>query len=280
MNPAARIYDLDLSRPCVMTVVNVTPDSYYCASRAQDERSIISRVESALADGAGIIDIGGCSTRPGSVAPAADEELRRVLLGVRCVREVSQSVPVSIDTWRSVVAARVLESYDRIVVNDVSGGDMDPAIVDVAVAAQVPYIAMHMRGTPATMSAMTDYDDVVQDVVASLGRKMLMLQERGMRECDIMLDPGFGFAKSTEQNFRLLSGLHEVCALGRPVVAGLSRKSMIYRTLGTTPDECLAPTAALQWEALREGAAILRVHDTRAAADTVRLYEEYIKSRR
>ncbi len=262
-----------------MAIVNVTPDSFYAGSRLADEEQVVQRVAQAVAEGAAILDIGGYSSRPGAWEVSLDEEWRRVRLGLQAARAVSQSVAVSVDTFRSEVAAKALSEEESVIINDISGGDADPRIVDVVAEAGASYVAMHMRGTPATMQSMTDYEDVVGEVVESLRQKSEKLIERGINPERLILDPGFGFAKSAEQNFQLLSHLYKVCTLGFPVLSGLSRKSMIYRTLGVSPEESLTGTTALNWESLRQGATILRVHDVREAAQTVRLFEEFERNR-
>lgn len=275
-----QIYGIDLASPRVMAVVNVTPDSFYAASRTADAESIVARVRSAVEEGAAIIDVGGFSSRPGADDVAVVEEIRRVEMGIRAVREVSRDIPVSVDTFRAAVARHALKIDSRIVVNDISAGTLDPEMIPTVAEAGVPYVAMHMRGTPATMSSLTDYDDVVSEVAGWLSRRADFMMRCGMRAENIILDPGFGFAKSVPQNYELMNGLHEICALGFPVVAGISRKSMIWRVLGSSPDEALAGTSALNWEALRQGAKLLRVHDVRAAADTVKIFNEFQNNRR
>jgi dihydropteroate synthase len=269
----------DFHLPQVMAIVNVTPDSFYTASRLADEEQVVRCVEQAVREGASIIDIGGYSSRPGATDVPLEEEWRRVELGMRSVRMVSGGVAVSIDTFRSEVAERALALDDSVIINDITAGDADPRIVDVVADAGAAFVAMHMRGTPATMQSLTDYEDVVADVVEALRQKADTLVERGISPERLILDPGFGFAKTAEQNFRLLAHLDKVCALGFPVLAGVSRKSMIYRTLDITPEESLAGTTALNWEALRQGATILRVHDVREAIQTVRLYNTFEQNR-
>ena len=275
MKHTAEIYGVDITVPCVMAVVNVTPDSFYAASRTMDRDALLRRVEEVVDEGCSIIDIGGYSSRPGADDVPADEEWRRVETGIRCVREVSPDIPISVDTFRADIALRAIESTQAVIINDISAGEIDERMVDTVIAADVPYVAMHMRGTPASMQRSCGYDDVATDVAAWLGAKAGELMSRGMRAERIILDAGFGFAKSTDECFALLAGLHKVCEKGYPVVAGLSRKSMIYKTVGATPEECLAGTAALNWEALRQGAKMLRVHDVREAVDTIRLFNRY-----
>ena len=268
---------IDFSRRQVMAVINVTPDSFYASSRTASRAEVIVRVRRALDEGASIIDIGGYSSRPGADEVPADEEFRRVAEGLRAVRDAAPDAVVSVDTFRADVAARCIEAFGPIVVNDISAGAADSDMWRVVARYDVPYVAMHMRGTPATMQSMTDYGDVAGEVADWLGRRIDAMVAAGIGRSNIIVDPGFGFAKSAGQNFALLAGLHRICRLGYPVLAGVSRKSMIYRTLGTTPDHALNGTTALHWECLRQGASILRVHDVREAAETIRLYEEFEK---
>ena len=214
-----------------------------------------------------------CFAGAGAAEVTPEEEWRRVEAGVAAVRRIAPALPVSVDTFRAEVARRVLETFGPVIVNDISAGELDPAIVDVVAEYDVPYIAMHMRGTPATMQGMTSYRDVVEEVVSYFRLRAEQLRRCGVRR--LILDPGFGFAKTLEQNYDLLRGLHNLCSLGYPVLAGVSRKSMIYKVLDTTPDRALAGTIALGWECLRQGAAILRVHDVQEAVDTVRIFKAF-----
>ena len=264
---------IDFSTPQVMAILNVTPDSFYADSRMPDGDAVEHRVREAVAEGAQLIDVGGYSSRPGADEVPADEEWRRVALGMEAVRRLAPDVPVSVDTFRSEVAAKAVETFGPLIINDISAGELDPAMLSVAAEYGVPYIAMHMKGDPQTMQSQTDYRrDITTEVVDYFRSRTEAMLAAGIRRENIVLDPGFGFAKTTEQNYELLAGLHELCALGYPVLAGLSRKSMIYKVLGTTPAGSLAGTVALGWECLRQGAAILRVHDVREAADTVKLF--------
>lgn len=264
---------IDFSTPQVMAILNVTPDSFYADSRMPDGDAVEHRVREAVAEGAQLIDVGGYSSRPGADEVPADEEWRRVALGVEAVRRLAPDVPVSVDTFRSDVAAKALGMFGPLIINDISAGELDPAMLSVAAEYGVPYIAMHMKGDPQTMQSQTDYRrDITTEVVDYFRSRTEAMLAAGIRRENIVLDPGFGFAKTSEQNYELLAGLHELCALGYPVLAGLSRKSMIYKVLGTTPAESLAGTVALGWECLRQGAKILRVHDVREAADTVKLF--------
>lgn len=263
----------DLTTPRVMAIVNVTPDSFFAGSRTPDAEAIERRVREAADAGCDLFDVGGYSSRPGAAEVTSEEEWRRVEAGVAAVRRIAPTLPVSVDTFRAEVARRVLETFGPVIVNDISAGEMDPAIVDVVAEYDAPYIAMHMRGTPATMQGMTSYRDVVEEVVSYFRLRAEQLRRCGVRR--LILDPGFGFSKTLEQNYDLLRGLHNLCSLGYPVLAGVSRKSMIYKVLDTTPDRALAGTIALGWECLRQGAAILRVHDVREAVDTVRIFKAF-----
>ena len=267
---------LDLQRPVVMAIINVTPDSFFAGSRTPEVWAVRERVHKAVAEGASIIDVGGYSSRPGADEVSPEEEWRRVDLGVGAVRSLSSDLPVSIDTFRSSVAARAIHKYGKVIINDISAGELDPLIVDVAAEHDVPYVAMHMKGDPRTMQSMTDYRDIVAEVVDYFRERTAQLRERGVRR--IVVDPGFGFAKTLEQNYELLRGLHRLAELGYPVLAGVSRKSMIYKLLGTTPAEALNGTTALHWECLRQGAVILRAHDTREAVEVVRMFDQFMQA--
>ena len=269
----------DFSQPRVMAILNVTPDSFFAGSRMPDAPHVERRVREAVAEGASIIDVGGYSSRPGADEVSPGEEWRRVKLGVGAVRRLAPGMAVSVDTFRSEVAARAIERFGPLIINDISAGELDPAMPAVAAKYGVPYIAMHMKGDPKTMQSLTDYKrDITAEVVAYFEARVAALLAAGIAREHLVLDPGFGFAKPTEQNYELLAGLHRLCALGYPVLAGLSRKSMIYRVLGVTPAQSLAGTVALGWECLRQGAAILRVHDVREAVDTVRIFNAYVQN--
>ena len=269
----------DFSQPRVMAILNVTPDSFFAGSRMPDAPHVERRVREAVAEGASIIDVGGYSSRPGADEVSPGEEWRRVKLGVGAVRRLAPGMAVSVDTFRSEGAARAIERFGPLIINDISAGELDPAMPAVAAKYGVPYIAMHMKGDPKTMQSLTDYKrDITAEVVAYFEARVAALLAAGIAREHLVLDPGFGFAKTTEQNYELLAGLHRLCALGYPVLAGLSRKSMIYRVLGVTPAQSLAGTVALGWECLRQGAAILRVHDVREAVDTVRIFNAYVQN--
>ena len=264
---------IDFFQPQVMAIVNVTDDSFYESSRTQSDDAIVERVREVVEQGATIVDVGGYSSRPGAKDISVEEEWQRVQRGLQAVRSVSRDVAVSVDTFRAEVAERAIKEFGDVIINDISAGELSPRMIDVVAEAGVPYVAMHMRGTPQTMQQNTSYSEgVVAEVCRYFEHRVEYLLGRGVK--DVILDPGFGFAKSAEQNFELLAHLSQLCALGYPVLAGLSRKSMIYNTLGVTAAEALAGTVALNWEALRQGATILRVHDVREAADVVQLYKK------
>lgn len=268
------------ARPRVMGILNATPDSFFAASRAEDGEAVAQRVEQMLSEGVDIIDVGGYSTRPFAPEVSEQEECRRVLEALATVASVARGADVrlSVDTFRSGVAEAVLERYGNVIINDITAGQGDDRIVDVAAHYGVPMVAMHTRGTPQTMATLTDYDDVVAEVRDYLFARAEALVRRGVRE--VILDVGFGFAKSAEQCFELMARLGEMTSRDFPMLVGISRKSFIYRTLGVGPEGSLVGTTALHWAALEAGASVLRVHDVAAARQTIELYEQIKKYRR
>ena len=270
----------DPARRQVMAILNVTPDSFYAESRMPDADAVERRVREAVAAGASVIDVGGYSSRPGADEVSPEEEWRRVERGVGAVRRLAPAMPVSVDTFRSEIVTRTVERFGEVIVNDISAGELDARMVPTVARLGLRYIAMHMKGDPKTMQSRTDYRrDIVTEVVDYFRVRCRRLEEAGIARERIILDPGFGFAKTLEQNYELLAGLHALCDLGYPVLAGLSRKSMIYRLLDVAPADSLAGTVALDWECLRQGASIRRVHDVREAVDTVRLFEAFDRAR-
>ena len=258
-----------------MAIVNATPDSFYAASRTQSHKAIAERVERVLNEGAAIVDIGGYSSRPNSDDVSVEEEWSRVDTALSATREVATNIPISIDTFRSEIVRRAYDKYGEVVVNDITGGLGDADMLSVVAESKLPYIAMHMRGTPQTMQSQAHYEDVVAEVVAELQQRLLTIEQFGIERCRVALDPGFGFAKTVDQNYELLAGLQRLSALEQPLLVGVSRKSIIYKPLDITPDEALAATQAVHWEALRQGATLLRVHDVREAVQTLKLYERF-----
>ncbi len=253
---------LDFRRPWIMGILNVTDDSFFAGCRASSEEDVARRVREIRDQRADCIDIGACSTRPGALPVDAELELERLLTAIAIVRREWPDAVISVDTFRAHVARRCIEAGADII-NDISGGTLDPDMFDTVAQLRVPYILMHMRGTPQTMSTLTQYEDVVADVISELACKLRALRERGV--CDIIIDPGFGFAKNVEQNYQLLASLDEIRKMGLPVLVGISRKSMICKPLGITPADALPGTIALNSFALLHGASILRVHDVAQA---------------
>ena len=262
----------------VMAIVNATPDSFYATSRTQSHDAVVKRVKEAVSEGAAIIDIGGYSSRPDAEDISVEEEWSRVEMAIRATREVSQDIAISVDTFRAEIVRRAVEQFGEVIVNDITAGLGDSEMLATVAELGVPYIAMHMRGTPQTMQQQTDYNNVVVEVANELIERLQAIEEAGIDRKRVAIDPGFGFAKTTEQNYELLAGLHWLASMGRPLLVGVSRKSMIYKTLGITPEESLAATQAVHWEALRQGAPLLRVHDVKEAVETIKLYEKFIEN--
>ena len=259
---------IDFARPAVMAIINATPDSFYAASRSETADQIAEAARRAVDEGADIIDLGAYSSRPGADDVSAAVELDRLAHGLEAVRKVAPSIPVSIDTFRAEIAKRCVSEFGADIVNDISGGDMDHEMFDTVASLNVPYVLMHMRGTPASMQTLTEYSaGVTAGVIAELAPKLERLELLGVN--DVIIDPGFGFAKTLEQNYRLLRDLEAFEMLGRPVLVGMSRKSMATRLLNITSEEALNATTVLNTVAIQHGAAILRVHDVKAAREAV-----------
>ena len=263
---------MDLSQPQVMGILNVTPDSFYSGSRKQTEEEITSRVHQIVAEGASMIDIGAYSSRPNAEHISAEEELARLRTGLSIINQIYPDAVVSVDTFRADVAAVCVEQYGVSIINDIAAGEMDKRMFETVARLQVPYIMMHMQGTPQNMQQSPHYDNVVKEVFCYMAEKVDRLCELGVN--DIILDPGFGFGKTLEHNYRLLSYLEEFDIFGLPVLVGVSRKSMIYRLLGVTPEESLNGTVVLNTLALMKGADILRVHDVKEAVEAVKIVQK------
>jgi dihydropteroate synthase len=259
---------IDCSEPRVMGILNLTPDSFFDGGKYKDEHSILTQVETMIQQGADFIDVGGYSSRPGADDVASSEELNRVVPAIEAISKRFPECLISIDTFRSEVADGAIAS-GACMINDISGGDRDPNMPKVAVKHQVPYIFMHMRGTPQTMNQLTQYENVVLEVTQELAKKLKQLRALGLN--DLIADPGFGFAKTLEQNYTLLNHLEHLKLLEVPILVGLSRKSMIYRLLETQPDHALNGTSVANTIALIKGANILRVHDVLQATEAIRL---------
>lgn len=260
---------LQYDKPVVMGIINVTPDSFYCGSRFEEKESVVRRVEEMIAEGVDWIDLGAYSSRPGAKEIPMNEEIDRLAMGMEAIRSVSKNIPVSVDTFRSEVAKTAVTQLDADIINDISGGNLDNRMYETVAALKVPYILMHMRGTPTTMSGMNRYQDVTAEVLAELSEKIERLSLLGVN--DVIIDPGFGFAKNIEQNYTLLRNLKLFNIFDRPLLVGVSRKSMIYRPLGITPEESLNGTTVINTISLLSGAAILRVHDVKAAVEAVNI---------
>lgn len=261
----------EYNRPQVMGIINVTPDSFYEGSRNINCREVATRVERMLEDGVDFIDLGGYSSRPGGESVSIEEELGRVKIGLSAIRSVSRDIPVSVDTFRSEVARRSIEEWGADIINDISGGDLDNEMFNTVSTLGVPYIMMHMRGCPENMQTFTDYNDVTSDVTLELSLKLQRLRLLGVS--DVIIDPGFGFSKTLEQNYDLLRHLDVFTeAFDEPVLVGVSRKSMIYKALEISADEALNGTTVLNTISLVGGASFLRVHDVKEAVEAVKLY--------
>lgn len=265
LNLKGRLVTID--RPWVMGIVNVTPDSFYSGSRVADERTLIERVRQMIADGADVIDVGACSTRPGSESVDAQGEMGRLEWALALIRREAPDVIVSVDTFRADVARRCIEDWGADIINDISGGTMDSGMFATVARLRVPYVLMHMRGTPETMSQLTDYQNVAAEVLEWMARRIDELRQLGV--ADVIADPGFGFAKTLEQNYELLARLDAFHALDAPLLVGVSRKRMIYTPLQCDADSALNGTTVVNTIALMHGAHILRVHDVKAAAEAV-----------
>ena len=260
-----------LDKPAVMGILNITPDSFYEGSRLTDAASIARQAEKMLREGALFLDLGGQSTRPGSERVSAGEELKRVIPAIELLHREFPEALISIDTYYSEVANAAVEA-GAVMINDVSGAEYDAAILQVAASHRVPYVMMHKRGTPETMQELATYEDVTREVIRYLAKKIEDCTAAGIH--DVIVDPGFGFAKTIAHNFELLSKLKLLAILNRPILVGLSRKATVYKTLGISAAEALNGTTVLNTIALRNGASILRVHDVREAVECVRLVRE------
>jgi dihydropteroate synthase len=268
---------IDLSVPKVMGIINITPDSFYRGSRVTEDMDIINTAVRMVEEGADMLDIGGYSSRPSAEDIPAEEEKRRVLHAIRLIRNELPHAVISIDTFRAEIAREAVTDCGALIINDISGGDADEDMFGVVTELNVPYIMMHMRGNPRTMQHQPEYDDIVADLLKWFGHRIVKLQSAGVK--DIIIDPGFGFGKTIKHNFEMLRRLGDFAVAGLPVLAGVSRKSMIWKTLSITPEEALNGTTVLNTVALLNGADILRVHDVREAVQAVRLIEK-IKDKR
>ena len=268
---------LSLKSPVVMGILNVTPDSFYAGSRQADEAAVAQRIETILSEGGTIVDIGGYSSRPDAAEVTEEDEWQRIEPALKRMQKDYPDVPVSVDTFRAAIARRAVEEYGAAMINDISGGMLDPQMFGTVASLQVPYILMHMRGTPQTMQQQTDYDDLMEEIMLYFAQKVRMLRQLGVN--DVILDPGFGFAKTLEQNYELMRSFAEFSLhFDTPLLVGISRKSMIYKLLNTTPENSLNGTTVLNTYALLNGADILRVHDVKAAAEAIEIVKQLMPS--
>lgn len=259
---------LDFAQPKIMGILNVTPDSFYDGARYSTDTQILQQTEKMLLEGATFIDVGGYSSRPGAEDVSLEDELKRSIHAVQLIIKRFPETIISIDTFRSEVAQAAVHE-GALLINDISGGESDSTMFQMVAQLKVPYILMHMRGNPRTMTKQTEYENLFKDILDYFHKKIYTLHQLGIK--DIIVDPGFGFAKSREQNFELLQHLDHFKILGKPILAGLSRKTMIWKTLNIKPDEALNGTTSLNTIAILKGASMLRVHDVKAANEVIQL---------
>ena len=260
---------IDLAEPQVMGILNVTPDSFYSGSRKQTEEDIRNRVKQIIDEGGQMIDIGAYSSRPGADDVSTQEEMARLRHGMKIVNEMAPGMPVSVDTFRADVAKMCVEELGVGIINDISGGELDKRMFETVAKLGVPYILMHMKGTPQTMQQAPHYDDLMKEIMLYFAEKIQKLRDLGQK--DIILDPGYGFAKTIEHNYELLGHQEMLHVFEMPLLVGISRKSMIYRLLGSSPEESLNGTSVLNTIALQKGASILRVHDVKECVEVVKI---------
>lgn len=274
VNIGGKLLQLDI--PIVMGIVNITPDSFYSGSRKETLNDAIKQAEQILEDGGTIIDIGGQSTTSTSSMLDASEELKRISPIIREIRKTFPNAILSIDTFYSEVAKAAVEEFGVNIINDISGGQIDDMMFETVAKLNVPYILMHMRGTPQTMQQLTNYNNLLKDIFYYFSQKVSQLNQLGVN--DIIIDPGFGFSKTVEQNYKLIANLKYFDIFELPLMVGISRKTMIYKLLDTTPSESLNGTTALNTFALNSGANILRVHDVKQAVECIKIYDKILNS--
>ena len=261
-----------LSPPIVMGILNITPDSFYAGSRKNTEKEIRLRIEQILAEGASIIDVGGCSSRPNAAEVSREEEMERLSMALKIIRSDYPDATVSVDTFRAEVAEICVEEYGVAIVNDISGGMIDDAMFNTIARLNVPYVLSHIKGNPATMVNECRYDDLISEIILYFSEKIGQLRQLGVN--DIIIDPGFGFAKDLNQNYLLMKNLEALKVFGLPILIGVSRKRMVYQLLQNTPEESLNGTTVLNAYALLQGVSILRVHDVKEAMETIKIIEK------
>lgn len=264
---------LSLEQPLVMGILNVTENSFYAKSQCHSQEQVRERAKTLIAEGADIIDIGACSTKPGSQPVTQEVELARLRETLSTVKDMDREIPISIDTYRAQVADSLIDEFGALIINDISSGEMDSRMFSVVAKHRVPYILTHIQGTPTDMQRNPHYEDVVQEVLSFFAERVDKLRAMGLS--DLIIDPGFGFGKSIDHNYTLLKNLDAFHSLGFPILAGVSRKSMIYKLLDSTPSEALLGTQTVDTIALLNGADIIRVHDVKPAVEAVRIVECY-----
>lgn len=262
---------MDLSQPRVMGILNITPDSFYADSRKQTEKDIIAQIHQILDEGGDFIDIGAYSSRPDASDVSPKEEMERLKYGLEILRNECPEAVVSVDTFRADVAKMCVEEYGAALINDIAAGQMDPEMFSTIARLKVPYIMMHMQGTPQNMQKNPHYDNPVKEIILYFAEKIEKLRASGVK--DLIIDPGFGFGKTLAHNYEILDKLEELQMFQLPILIGVSRKSMVYKLLGGGPEDALNGTTALHAIALMKGARILRVHDVKAATETVRIFQ-------
>lgn len=265
---------LDISSPRIMGILNVTPDSFYDGGKYTAKNDITIRVQQMLDEGADIIDVGAYSTRPGAKELSSSSEQERLKLALDQIRSCFPNILISVDTYRADVARMAVEEFGANIINDISGGALDPEIIDLVANYNIPYVTMHMQGTPQTMQQNPTYSHVIKDILSHFAEHVNDLRDKGIK--DIIIDPGFGFGKTLEQNYQLIAGLDIFQMLEVPLLVGISRKSMIYKLLDSTPEEALTGTISLNMVALQKGASFLRVHDVKEAHDLITIYQKLL----
>lgn len=263
---------IDLAEPHIMGILNITPDSFYSDSRKQTEESIRLQVRKIVDEGGQMIDLGAYSSRPGANDVPVQEEMERLRRGMKVLREEAPDMPVSIDTFRADVAKMCVEELGAGIINDISGGELDNNMFPTIAKLGVPYVLMHMKGTPQNMQQEAHYEDLMKEIMLYFAEKVQRLRDLGQK--DIILDPGYGFAKTINHNYGLLQHQEMLKIFELPILVGLSRKSMVYKLLGTTPDQALNGTSVLHTLALQKGANILRVHDVKACAEVIKIVQK------
>ncbi|WP_379040624.1 dihydropteroate synthase [Pedobacter alpinus] len=268
LNVAGQI--VDLSEPKVMGILNITPDSFYSGSRQQSENELLRNAEKMLSEGADFLDLGAYSTRPGATDITAEEESLRLIPAIKCIAKEFPAAIISVDTFRANIAKKAVENGAHII-NDISGGTLDDKMFETMGKLNVPYILMHIKGNPQNMVHQNNYENMMQEILYHLSERIAQLKAFGVK--DVILDPGFGFAKDIAQNYQLLKKLDYFSLLAYPILAGLSRKSMIWKSLNTSANEALNGTSVLNTFALQAGASILRVHDVKEAKECIQLFQ-------